>query len=856
MAVLCQFGNPAPEAQTFERNVRPSVGLAENACLPEFAAVQNDLAALPGGVIANGQRRALLQKMANAQQAYEQGRPCTAANILSACLNQIQALHRGQRLALAELVFNRVWSLYYQILVGLSGQSGCPGHPPAGQEPAVTVTASDNLHVQAGLAFGPPKLWTVAIENQTFTQLRFPGLAPGAYAESSGEVGRPALPRFSLNLAVPLGAEPALRLDKQKTYDIRGVNLYPAQTPPVDAPLSANLPGMNLPETPFILDEAAYQQDAFFPEKLAELRELGQIRDVRIFQIRVAPARYNPAQKTLTILEELEFEVIFQGGTGSFVTTRSLNPFEAFNFGPLVQNCLINGDIIFDRPFPDTVPRLDVGEELLIITHPDFLAAAHDLKNWKREKGIATKVFATGPADAGGIGSSKEEIRAFIKSRYDRNVIRPSYVLLLGDAEFIPVWYRSTSSSPTAGTDLDYALMTEDDTLADLGIARIPVDLPEQAQTVVDKIINYEKHPPSTATFYTSAALASYFECCRTMIRDPGWDFSHFIETSETVRNALLTSGYTVERLYTANDWEHPSYFLDPTPRAYYDGTPLPDDLGPESGFAWDADSEDIITSINAGRFLFVHKDHGSPWAWGYPWFHLSDIDTLANGPLLPVFFGVSCGNGFFDNETASGEYGSIAEDVPFIEAFLSRSSGGIVGALAATRNTFGTANDPLLLGFADAVFPNVVPGFGGPVATHVPARTFHRLADILNYGKLYMYSQVSGEAADNNNVTYHAFGDPTQEIWTSRPLEFPRNFRMMLEAERMLVEFSVDGAQITAIQEVQGQEIPLGRGVVANSRALLPYVAQPLPGAPIRLSVSKPGYVGASLTAPIFNAD
>jgi hypothetical protein len=824
--------------------------------LAAFADVQNELAALPDGIITTGQRRALLQKLANAQKAYEHDRPCTAANILRACLNQIQALHRGKHLVLAETAFNEVWSLYFEILAGLPDQAGCPGHPPAGREPEVIVTASDNLHVQARLTFGPPKMWTVTTDNQIFTQLRFPGLLPGAYSENPEDVGRPALSRFALNFAVPIGAQPALHLLKQKSHTLQGVNLYPAQVPPQDGTPPADLPGGGLQEPPFVWDAKAYQQDAFFPEASAELKELGRLRDVRIFQVRVAPARYNPAQKTLAILDDLEFEVRFQGGTGSFVTTRFTNPFEASNLNPLVQNCLINGNIIFDHPLPEIFPPLDLGEELLIITHPDFLAAANDLKDWKREKGITTKVFATGPADAGGIGSTKEEIRDFIKSRYDRHLVRPSYVLLLGDAEFIPTWYRDTSSSPTTGTDLDYSLMTEGDSLADLGLARIPVDLPEQAQTVVDKIINYEKFPPYHTTFYNTATFVSYFQCCRTMIRNPGLDSASFVETSETVRTALLDAGYTVERLYTANTWEKPSYFLDPTPLAYYDGTPLPSDLAPASEFAWDADYEDITAAINDGRFLLIHRDHGNPWAWGYPYFASWNIDTLTNGPLLPVFFGVSCANGFFDNETAGGEYDSTAEDIHFIEAFLRRPAGGIVGGLAATRNTYPNANDCLHLGFADAVFPDVVPGFGGPVATHVPARTFYRLADILNYGKLYMYSQISGDSADTDNITYHAFGDPTQEIWTSRPLDFPRDFRWVLEPERLLVEFGVEGAMITATQEMQGQQIPLGRGTVANGQASLSLVTQPLPGVPIHLSVDKPGYIGARLTTPFINVD
>jgi hypothetical protein len=54
----------------------------------------------------------------------------------------------------------------------------------------------------------------------------------------------------------------------------------------------------------------------------------------------------------------------------------------------------------------------------------------------------------------------------------------------------------------------------------------------------------------------------------------------------------------------------------DTTPRHYFDGTPLPAELGPESDFSWDGSTQDIIDAFNAGRFLIMHRDHGGPDQW------------------------------------------------------------------------------------------------------------------------------------------------------------------------------------------------------------------------------------------------
>ena len=63
--------------------------------------------------------------------------------------------------------------------------------------------------------------------------------------------------------------------------------------------------------------------------------------------------------------------------------------------------------------------------------------------------------------------------------------MRPSYVLLLGDAEQIPPFYRSTHYGDLAGTDLPYTTMDSDEFVPtpDLAIGRMPVDTLAQAQT-------------------------------------------------------------------------------------------------------------------------------------------------------------------------------------------------------------------------------------------------------------------------------------------------------------------------------------------------------------------------------------
>jgi hypothetical protein len=211
------------------------------------------------------------------------------------------------------------------------------------------------------------------------------------------------------------------------------------------------------------------------------------------------------------------------------------------------------------------------------------------------------------------------------------------------------------------------------------------------------------------------------------------------------------------------------------------------------------------------------------------------------------VLFSVDCATGLFDNETAGGDYGTTNGGVYLLEALLRQEGGGVVGTLGDTRNSPTWANNALTRGFSDAVFPDVLPSYGG-------TNSIRRLADILNYGKLYMFSQVgvsqtagsvSQTNADSNNVMWHAFGDPTQEVWTRVPLKVLVRFALEALSDRFVIRYEMDGTVITAMQN----GVPVGRGTVINGEAVLEFVTEPEDGVPIDLSASKEGYVAARLT-------
>ena len=1126
LVLLLSIGLPA------ESRKGPPATPTDPNILAAFDALESYIATLPSNVLTRGQRNSLTQKLANAERAYNRGQACTAANIIGAYLNETQALRHGKRLDIAEDLYNRGRTLQHDLLASLPDGETCPGHPLVGKKPEVGIGESDNQHLEAIVSFGEARTLTVEADGELFTRVDIPGTPVPI-----GAPGFPAVPVLRFLIAVPRGAGVSVMATPYVGETIQ-LNLYPIQPQPLD----------QFEDQPFEKNDAAYATDRLYPEELCAVIPLGYMRDVQIAEIACATGQYNPVTDRLTLFESVDFEVNFIGGTGAFVTEATLNPFD--HTLSMVEGNVINSDSLtgYIEPVPQPI---NLGEELLILTHPDFWEAALRLAEWKREKGIMTNIFEVNDGLEGPGPDTNEQIDDFIEDRYHTSGVRPSYVLLLGDAEFIPTFYVDASAmcsfgpcvgSDTIGSDYPYAVVTTpgaiyDYLLPDLGVGRISVDTLGQANAVVDKIIQYESTPPTSDSFYENATVVSQFQCCRDVAQN-GTAQRTFVECSEFARNLLVNKGYSVERIYTetvdsfytydratmftspdgitwdlrsdtdsslnrvtygndifvavggngailtspdgaawtpresgTNAWlygvaygnntfvavggytiltspdgavwatqtqaphilEDVTYgnnafvavggdgtivtspdgetwtprtsgttewlygvaygdnafvavgrdgtiltssdgaewtpqtsgttewlsgvaygnhtfvavgwdgtivtspdgetwtarasgttewlyrvtygdniFLvpggydtlltspdgstwtkrtlgihnslrdfaygdnifvgiggrDTTARHYFDGTPLPAEIGPENGFSWDGSTQDIIDAFNAGQFLIMHRDHGGPDQWVHPYLSAEDVfESLYNEDLLPVVFSINCASGLFDNETEDGTFGTAPGFVYFAEALLRNSDGGAVGVLGATRYSPSWPNTYLAQGLFDAIWPDAIPDFGDDTSKR-------RLADILNHGKLYLLSQVGAYAnilaefhmsdpygaAINDTLDeyalWHAFGDPTLEIWTSNPtthwLPFYEPEIIFFGEDFMRVRYPKEGATLTAFQGT----LPIARSVTNEEGvATLYYVNKPQSGMPIMFSASKENYVSVLLT-PLLQID
>jgi hypothetical protein len=845
-------GTAAPREST-----RPDL-----AVVAEFEDLQGYVGGLPDDALNSGVRTSLISKLRAARASYERGQPCTSANILSAFLDQTQDLRSGDRTGIAEDLYARGDRLRL-LLLASAAETVC-ADPRIGVDPEILVHESDPRHLEATIMFGRPRLSTFQAGGELWTSVEIPEV--GLNLDTQGEPGVPILHRL---VAVPRGAD--VTVDSAPIVDRSfHANLLPVQPLPYmnhitpDDFLDELPPDDVFADHPFAKDEGMYASDEPFPEAICSIATFGQARDLQLADLSCAAGRYRAASDELTLFGSIDVSITFVGGSGAFLTETSASPFES---APAVYTeSVLNRDILFDHIESDLRQVTCQGEELLILTHADLRSFADALAQWKQAKGIMTSVFEVNDGP-GPKPDTAEEVREFIRGRYDVCKIRPSYVLLFGDAEHIPPFYRSHPAAPQkfVASDYPYAVYPQfrGDAAMDFAVGRLPVD-PPQAQTVVDKTINYESQPPFKPVFYNTVGLASQFQCCKLDLTDDniqsppdGTDQRAFIEIMEDFRNRLMSQGYQGQRIYTEtvfggnanHDPPLPPYTGDPAPKFYDDGASLPSDLLPP--FPWDGDAQDIIDAFDDGRFVMVQLDHGGTSGWSHPHFVTSNAKALTNGDLLPVVLGFNCSSGYFDNETDFPGDPTLPSDptsnswTSFSEEILRNPNGGAVATIAATRTTNATGN-VMIRGALDAAITGILPDFG-------PSTPHRRLGDMLNHARLHMIDRYgSGANVQGHLLLYNLLGDPTLEMWTENPLELPPFYEeIALFPDFLVIVYRFEGATLTAFQETETGPRPIGRGVVRDGMGTLTYFEEPLAGVPIQVSASAVNGVSEQLSPP-----
>jgi Peptidase family C25/Propeptide_C25 len=584
----------------------------------------------------------------------------------------------------------------------------------------------------------------VTTEKGDFTQLQ---ISDSGFV---GAIGSPQLPAVTRLYATPT-LHVSFEILESHLKETRHIDrIYPMQSPQADCDCAE--------KSVFTYNESAYQKDVTSPDHLVEISNSGKIRDIPFVKLKFFPVQYNPYRQTALIYDSIKVKLMFTL-EGPVCVEPNYTQKQFYRF---YQNVFNNWPgFIANTVFQQQIGIKDAGCDYLIITHQDFYSQAQELAEWKHHTGFLVKTV-----NVSDIGTTYTQIRQYIQNAYDTWTPRPSYILLLGDADFVPTTYVNG-----VATDLWYATVNGTDYYPDIFIGRIPADTPAQADVMIQKTITYEQTPPTLPSFYNNFAVAAYFQDDDTN----GYEDRRFVLTSEEVRDYLLSLGYNGERIYCTDSYVNPTHYNNDY---YSNGQPLPSELLRPT-FAWDGNADDIINAIQQGVFLLNHRDHGDVSGWGDPYFTISHINSLSNGELLPVVFSLNCLTGQFD----TGEC--------FCEAFLKKPNGGAVAIFGATEVSYSGYNDYLCRGLYDAMWPNFDTEVGDDIA-------LHHLGEILNYGKVFM-TETWGDPWGEEEYTFelfHCFGDPSLDMYTALPANLEVTYTLLSDTVQVTVKGNGDPLQ------------------------------------------------------------
>lgn len=514
-------------------------------------------------------------------------------------------------------------------------------------------------------------------------------------------------------------------------------------------------------------------QGGFFPRNVAAAAgRVDVYRGREICNIVVNPVQYDAAANKARAYTRITYKVRFvpKAGARTAAGAPATKPviLPADN---MLGNITMNGASAKAGDMAVKATGVAAGDDTrdyLIISVDKYAEAVDRFAEWKELLGFRVHKVLKGSWNSDAVKAEVEKAYAENPALY--------YLLIVGDHDDVPGQYMEHHADDgdfsVHYTDLYYGCMDgECDETPDIYRGRLSVSSPEEAATVVDKIIGYEKRPPTDAGFYERGVnCADYLDNDNGVADD--YEDRRYVQTAEEIRAYMLGQGKDVERVYSTNYEITPKYWN----RNYFSfGEPIPEDML-KPAFAWDGNEGDIRRAINSGVFYVLHRDHGLVDCWENPYFSVKHVDMLQNGDLLPVVFCVNCDNGAFQADCLA-------------ERFLRKQGGGAVAVIAASDISYSGYNDALACGLFDAIWPEpgLRPKFPGvnSLGGETPAPTYE-LGQILDQAQVRVSetfgspdpSVSSNEKNDSfcrivTKEIYHCFGDPSMQICTEMPAPF-----------------------------------------------------------------------------------
>lgn len=316
----------------------------------------------------------------------------------------------------------------------------------------------------------------------------------------------------------------------------------------------------------------------------------------------------------------------------------------------------------YTDPVPIVLLLLAAGPDLLVLAPKDLQPALAEWRAHREAQGHAVEVRAPGDDPA-----------ATVKDAHAASGGALRFVLLLGDAEQVPCAYRAGEAIKVWEFDPrianDHALSDLDgDLLPDLAVGRLPAETADEAKTLLDKVLAYERSRdfgPWRRRVNVVAGLGGFGAAADLAL--------------ETAGRSLLTQKLP-ERFSLSVTWANPnSPFCPP----------------------YAALEETVVRRFNEGALVVTYLGHGHAHGLdslevdgrSYPIFERPAVKRLRSEHGAPIAFLVACSTGRFD-----GDLDCLAEAMLL-------EPGGPVAAIASSRVSMPYANAILAKEMLDVLF-------------------------------------------------------------------------------------------------------------------------------------------------------
>ncbi len=509
---------------------------------------------------------------------------------------------------------------------------------------------------------------------------------------------------------------------------------------------------------PIGIEPEIYGQDVWYPRNPLSRWDGGQIDHQGVSTLVWCPFQYNPVRNQLIVIRRAAItQLPDANATPSFDppdTVPGLDSPDDLLLGRLRAKELSGPSLspgIEGQPMWTWPADPPLGVEYVVITGNEFVDVLKPLVEWKARRGIRAGLATVETIVAQYPGEDQAAaVREYLKAAYAAGL---EWVLLAGDETVVPMRlaYAGYSDNPTDPYDFQicdmYFAELDGDWDADgdgiygeyfgdhaeltteLFVGRLPFSDANEAKTIVDKIIAYERGPED------AAYLARALEVSADQMRD----WSGGTGQQKVVADAMPAS-WTVDQNTML---EEPSGDnLTPTAP---DGPTLPSLLS--SGYGW-------VNYFVHGRAdgMVVRASGYSDWPKSYVWtFGTSGdghghLNEMTPSPYPGIHLSIGCDHGGFDMDTPPFAPG-IGESVA--ERLLFTPEGGAVAFVGQSRWGWVSSSYRMLEEFYKQVGDESTPNHIG--VYQVLARAILPQYRDLNFG---------------NNL----YGDPEMPVWKDIP--------------------------------------------------------------------------------------